>query len=125
MVDRDPYGVLVLRFDDALDPRRVHHAHLTLMREVQWIRGVHVVLLLAAGTLARVVSIRDKLAVRVEDRIRAQSRGEHVRLGLRNLERLAPEIQALCQEPTDRLVEGETVRRAVIVGLTRRFIGTG
>ena len=79
-------------------------------------RHVQVVLGRAAGPLSVEAAIGDELAVRIEDRVGAQARGEHVRPGLGQLQRQGPQAQVPVSIDLDRLVEGQPVGGTGISG---------
>ena len=67
-----------------------------------------------------VARIGEKLAVLVEDRVRSQAGLEGVGLGLGDLVELGAEVAAALERDVDGLVEGQSVRRAVVLGTARQ-----
>ena len=66
-----------------------------------------------------VARIGEKLPVLVEDRVRSQAGLERVGLGLGDLVELGAEVAAALERDVDGLVEGQSVRRAVVLGTGR------
>ena len=59
--------------------------------------------------------VGNELAVRIEDRIGPQARGQDVGAGLGNLHGLGPEVEVVLEQKLDRLVERQPVGGALAV----------
>ena len=66
------------------------------------------------GRSLGVFPVGDELAVGVEDRVGPEAGRQDVGLGLGDLEELGAEVEVLADEPVDRLVERQAVRRPLV-----------
>ena len=86
---------------------------LSLVRIVNRMRKVDIVLCRPDRLLNRVCAVRNKLAVRVENRVGPQARRQHVRPHLRDLQKLRAEVEIPLHQKLDGLVDRQSVGRAL------------
>ena len=72
-------------------------------------RHVQVILGRAAGPLVREAAVGHELAVRIEDRVGPEARGQDVGAGLGDLHGLGSQVEVVRQQELDRLVERQSV----------------
>ena len=123
IVDPLPDRLLVLGLQDLLGADGDSSPGLPLVGDVEQEGDICIVLRRSAwdGPAEMVTRIGEKLPVLVEDRVRSEAGLEGVGLGLGDLVELGAEVAAALERDVDGLVEGQSVRRAVVLGTARQL----
>ncbi len=109
IADLDPDGILILELDRLLRVRSDGNPRQSLVRIINRMRDVEVVLERAALAFLGVSTIRDELAVGVEDRVGPETGGEDVGLGQGDLELAGLQVEVLADQEIQCLVERQAI----------------